>query len=125
MMRMGLRLVSVNDVGALSAAADDMPNFLTQAEVQRCRAARPPYLQQHLAGLLATKMAVAEILGWEADVAFCCAVEVRCDTMGAPQLHLDSVAAARAMALHLDHWHLSISHTDEYATAVVVAQTAD
>lgn len=83
--------------------------------------AEPPYLQQHQAGLRAARLAVAQILSIPARGD---EVEITPDSLGAPRLHLHGGAAELALRLGLVHWHLSISHTDHYAAALVVAENS-
>jgi holo-[acyl-carrier protein] synthase len=48
-------------------------------------------------------------------------IEVLASTDGAPRLSISGRAAARAGALGVTSWHVSLSHTATLATAVVVA----
>jgi holo-[acyl-carrier protein] synthase len=48
-------------------------------------------------------------------------VEVLRDKGGAPRLAVSGRASVRATALGVKNWHVSLSHTDQLATAVVVA----
>jgi holo-[acyl-carrier protein] synthase len=49
-------------------------------------------------------------------------IEVVCDTNGKPELYLHGNAARLAAQLRLERWTLSLSHTADYAVALVVAQ---
>lgn len=51
-------------------------------------------------------------------------VEVVCEPTGAPVLHLHGRALERAAHLGLEEWSVSMSHTAEHATAMVVATGA-
>jgi len=48
-------------------------------------------------------------------------IEVLATDDGAPRLSVGGRAAARAGALGVTNWHVSLSHTDTLATAIVVA----
>jgi holo-[acyl-carrier protein] synthase len=48
-------------------------------------------------------------------------IEVLARSDGAPRLAISGRAAARASALGVTGWHVSLSHTETLATAVVVA----
>lgn len=48
-------------------------------------------------------------------------VEVLADADGSPRLRLSGRAAARAESLGMRDWHVSLTHTDATATAIVVA----
>jgi holo-[acyl-carrier protein] synthase len=50
-------------------------------------------------------------------------VEVLPDGNGKPHIHLNGVAAARAGALGLTEWSVSLTHEREYAVAFVVASS--
>jgi holo-[acyl-carrier protein] synthase len=50
-------------------------------------------------------------------------VEVRTTPSGAPQLVLTGRAAALARDARVAHWHVSLTHTDTCAAAVVVADS--
>ncbi|MFN6196082.1 MAG: holo-ACP synthase, partial [Planctomycetota bacterium] len=59
--------------------------------------------------------------GWSAGVGFR-DVEVTRNDDGAVGLRLVGAAAARAAALGIERWHVSLTHTDDVATAFVVAE---
>lgn len=48
-------------------------------------------------------------------------IEVLASSDGAPRLAISGRAAVRASALGVRNWHVSLSHTETLATAVVVA----
>lgn len=74
-----------------------------------------------LAARWAAKEAVAKTLGCGiGDVAFV-DIEVGRDARGKPHLILHPRARRVATTLGLDQFHLSLSHTHEYAIAFVVA----
>ncbi|MFN9947868.1 MAG: holo-ACP synthase [Planctomycetota bacterium] len=93
----------------------------TEAEAQYCRSrARPA---ESLAARFAAKEAAMKCLGtgWSAGVGFR-DVEVTRNDDGAVGLRLVGAAAARAAALGIERWHVSLTHTDDVATAFVVAE---
>lgn len=78
----------------------------------------------HLAARLAAKEAVfkaltgsddAKLIGWKE-------AEVRRGSEGPPVLHFTGRAEARALELGVARVHLTLSHTDEVAGAVVVLE---
>lgn len=78
----------------------------------------------HLAARLAAKEAVfkaltgsddAKLIGWKE-------AEVRRGTEGPPVLHFTGRAEARARELGVTRVHLTLSHTDETAGAVVILE---
>ncbi len=74
-----------------------------------------------LAARWAAKEAVAKALGTGIGAVGWKDIEVVGDDEGAPVLHLHGAAAARAAALGLTDWSISLSHTHEHAIAFVVA----
>ncbi len=92
----------------------------TESEIAYCRG-RP----LELAARFAAKEAVSKALGigllhpegvcWRD-------IEVNSDERGKPSLHLAGKAARRAKEMGLTTFALSLSHTQEHAVAVVVAQ---
>ena len=74
-----------------------------------------------LAARWAAKEAVVKTLGCGFGTVGWSDVEVLNDECGAPFLCLHGEALARASALGLKEWAISLSHTQDYAIAFVVA----
>jgi len=74
-----------------------------------------------LAARFAAKEAAMKALGTGLGGVRFAEVEVVRDPSGAPHLELSGLAAARADALGVQSWHVSLTHTDSVAAAVVVA----
>ncbi len=74
-----------------------------------------------LAARFAAKEAVAKALGTGIGAIRWRDIEVLHEENGAPALHLHGQAAAQADALGLRLWSISLSHTRDYAVALVVA----
>ena len=91
----------------------------TPAEIARYQGRIP-----ELAARFAAKEAISKALGvgiwWRGGIGWTDA-EVRTDPLGKPEVILYGRAADRAQALGLDRWAISLSHTREYAIAMVVA----
>lgn len=87
------------------------------------RNARAELSAQYLAGRFAAKEAAAKALGtgirgevtWQS-------LEIESDGRGAPYLRLSGGAAAEASRLGVVANHLSLTHTTEHASAVVVLE---
>jgi holo-[acyl-carrier protein] synthase len=93
----------------------------TDEEARYCRSrARPA---ESLAARFAAKEAAMKCLGtgWSAGVGFR-DIEVTRRDDGAVGMRLAGAAAARATALGIVRWHVSLTHTDDVATAFVVAE---
>ena len=74
-----------------------------------------------LAVRFAAKEAVSKALGSGLGKVSPLHIEILRDETGAPVLHLHAEAQHLAGLLGLDTWSISLSHTDEYAIAMVVA----
>ena len=74
-----------------------------------------------LAARFAAKEATMKALGTGLGGVRFADVEVVRGAAGAPCLEITGLAAARAAALGVRSWHLSLTHTDSVAAAVVVA----
>jgi holo-[acyl-carrier protein] synthase len=95
----------------------------TDDEARYCRSrARPA---ESLAARFAAKEAAMKCLGtgWSAGIGFR-DIEVTRTDDGAVGLRVVGAAAARATALGIARWHVSLTHTDDVATAFVVAEGA-
>ena len=79
---------------------------------------------RHLCARYAAKEAAMKCLGtgWADGTAFR-EIEVRRNAQGAPELSLHGPTAARAAALGIRRWHVSLTHTDATATAFVIAES--
>jgi holo-[acyl-carrier protein] synthase len=74
-----------------------------------------------LAARFAAKEAVSKALGTGIGMVSWQDIEIRRGSSREPVLYLTGKAAERAEALGLQTWSISLSHTQNYATAVVVA----
>lgn len=75
-----------------------------------------------LAARIAAKEAVAKALGTGIGDVRWTDIEVRSAPNGRPVLHLHGHAAEVAAELNLTEWDVSLTHTDEVATAMCVAR---
>jgi len=74
-----------------------------------------------LAARFAAKEAVAKALGTGLGLVAFTDIEIRRGENREPRLQLHGKALERAAALHLTEWAISLSHTQKYALASVVA----
>jgi holo-[acyl-carrier protein] synthase len=90
--------------------------FFTEAERSECgdKAHR-------LAARIAAKEAVAKALGTGIGDVSWKEIEILSDERKRPVLRLHGAAAALSDALGITQWDVSLTHTDEYASAVAVA----
>lgn len=79
----------------------------------------------HLAGRFAAKEAVLKVLGtgWRGAIAWT-DMEILNDGAGKPELRLTGESARIAAQLGIARWHVSISHTDEFAVGSAIGESA-
>lgn len=126
MFSIGVDIVEVHRIEAAAARWSErfLRRVFTPQELAYC-AGRA----QSLAGRFAAKEAVSKALGtgWAAQQPHAAGwvdwteIEVVRQESGEPGVLLHGKAAARAGALGLVGWRLSISHTESYAVAFVLA----
>jgi holo-[acyl-carrier protein] synthase len=121
----GLDLVRVERVAGLLARRGDraLSRLFTADEVRRCRGSRNP--AESFAARFAAKEAVFKALGtgWGRGGAWT-DVEVVSGPGGEPAVRLSGAAARAAAARGADRLHLSLTHADGTAAAVVVLEAA-
>ena len=76
---------------------------------------------ERLAARFAAKEAVMKALGCGLGSVAFRDIEIVSEVSGAPALRLRSSAEARASALGIARWHVSLTHTEHSAGAVVIA----
>jgi len=99
-----------------------MKRVFTEREIDYCwRCAHP---DERFAARFAAKEAVFKALrvGWQKGLTFK-DVEVVNGPLGEPEIFLYRRADELAREKKITHFHLSISHTDSYAVAQVVAES--
>jgi holo-[acyl-carrier protein] synthase len=92
--------------------------FTDSERVTASGAARSP---ESLAARFAAKEAIAKALGAPGGMLWHDA-EISTDDRGRPHLSVTGTVAARADALGIKHWHISLSHDGGMAAATVVAE---
>lgn len=118
MLRCGIDLIETQRVadGIARSGEQFLNRFFTPAERALC--ADKPY---RLAARIAGKEAVAKALGTGIGDVSWREIEILADARLRPVLHLHGAAAALAASLRLTGWDISLTHTETYAAAVVVA----
>ena len=78
---------------------------------------------QHYAGCFAAKEAVMKAFatGWDEGIQWK-HIEVKHETSGKPLIELHHYAKKRAESLQVKTIHISLSHTEHYATAIVTLE---
>ncbi|MEZ4668991.1 MAG: holo-ACP synthase [Anaerolineae bacterium] len=118
MLRCGIDMIENKRVeeGIARLGERFLNRFFTAGEREDCDD-KP----QRLAARLAGKEAVSKALGTGIGDVSWREIEIRCGERGRPELHLHGEAAALAKGMGLVHWDISLTHTDEYSSAVAVA----
>jgi holo-[acyl-carrier protein] synthase len=114
----GIDLVEIERIVAVLGKHPDRfrRRVLTDAEQRYCG-----HRVERIAGRWAAKEAVSKVLGLGVRGVGWREIEVLPNRAGAPQVQLHGRAAARAMALGLEHVTVSISHERKMAVAVAIA----
>ena len=123
-MRVGIDLASVGLVK--ESIRDHAERYLervyTEREVEECRTAAGLDAER-LAARFAVKEAAMKVLQpGEHDVVPWPTIGVRRGALGTVELELTGQAAERAEALGVTEFAVSLTHEEDYAAAVVVAQ---
>ena len=107
----------------------DVPRF--RAQLERTPALRARLFTEHerhlplrsLAARFAAKEAIAKAMGAPPGMMWHhCWIPRPDHGDGRPTVHLTGTVQAQAEALGITHWHLSLSHDGDVATAYVVAE---
>jgi holo-[acyl-carrier protein] synthase len=119
---MGNDIVSVVDVKQSILGSERFLERVFCASEQEYSENKPDRYR-HYAGCFAVKEAVMKALGtgWNEGVQWK-QIEVRHETSGKPRVELHGQAKKRAESLQAGTIHVSLSHTEEYATAVAILE---
>ena len=121
MLRTGIDIIEVCriDEAILSHGERFLERVYTESELVEANGRTPS-----LAARLAAKEAVSKALGCGIGKVGWRDIEITRDQQRRPILRLHGPAQALASELGLHDWSLSLSHTHDHATAVVVASCA-
>ncbi len=118
----GIDIVEVARIGAMLQAHGQrfVTRCFTEAESGYAESARRRRAE-HYAARFACKEAVLKALGtgWRDGISWR-DIEVRRGPSGQPNVVLTGRCAQIADELGIEHWHVSLSHTDTIATASVI-----
>lgn len=119
----GLDLCDIKRLRRALARPGFRERVFGEAEMRDCD--RRAHSEQHYAARFAAKEACFKALGtgWGGGVAFR-DVSVESDRNGAPVVRMRGGASRRARALGVARSHLTLSHSGDYAAAVVVLEGA-
>lgn len=122
MLRIGVDMIEVNRIERAMERFGDRfyARFFTATEREQAHG-----VPARLAARFAAKEAAAKALGTGIGDVSWVDIEVESDVRGRPHLRLYNTAAELAAQLGLDHWQVSLSHTNEHAIAFVVGVGRD
>lgn len=117
-LRTGVDMIKISRLVEIQPAikARFLSRVYTLTELEECQD-----LPQSLAGKFAAKEAVAKALGCGIGPVSWQEIEILHGPQGEPLLSLNGQAQVLALSQGLTEWSISISHTQEYAIAMVVA----
>ena len=120
MISIGIDLVEIKKFGPLLAMGDFLERCFCPSEIVRSKKSNKI---TYLAGRFAAKEAVVKALGTGLieGISFT-DIEIIQLPSGAPEIILRNKASAIALELGINKWLISISHTENYATAVAVGE---
>jgi holo-[acyl-carrier protein] synthase len=115
----GVDIVEIERVAAVIARWGErfLQRVYTETELAYCRG-RVPELAARFAG----KEAVTKALGTGIRGLAWREMEILADPLGKPLVRLHGRAKARAAAIGLSHFAVSLSHSRDFAVAMVVAE---
>ena len=118
MLSVGVDIVEIERIAKALARFGDrfLARIYTRAEVDHCRGR-----VAELAARFAAKEAISKALGTGIRGLTWQEMEILPDPLGQPQVYLHGSALERARALGLTDFAVSLSHSQEYAIAFVVA----
>jgi holo-[acyl-carrier protein] synthase len=116
----GIDVVPVERFAQTMARTPSVADRLFTAS-ERLTPSGAPRSAESLAARFAAKEAIAKALGAPGGMLWHDA-EISTDEYGRPHLTVTGTVAARADALGITHWHLSLSHDGGIAAATVVAE---
>ena len=118
-MKVGVDIIEIERVAGVIARWGErfLQRVYTETELAYCRGRIP-----ELAARFAGKEAVTKALGTGIRGLAWREMEILADPLGKPLVRLHGRARARATAIGLSHFAVSLSHSRDYAVAMVVAE---
>ncbi|GCD95490.1 holo-ACP synthase [Embleya hyalina] len=115
--------IDVADIARFGRSLERTPGLADRLFTDAERHVRPGQARgvASLAARFAAKEALAKALGAPGGLHWLDA-EVTTEDSGRPLLAVTGTVAARAAALGVTHWHVSLSHDAGIASAVVIAE---
>ena len=118
-LSVGVDIVEIDRVAGVIARWGErfLHRVYTETELAYCRGRIP-----ELAARFAAKEAITKALGTGIRGLAWREMEIVADPLGKPLVRLYARASARAAAIGLSHFAVSLSHSRDFAVAMVVAQ---
>jgi holo-[acyl-carrier protein] synthase len=119
----GLDFIALPRFSALYSLNDRdlLERVFTQNELQIAGSGRDA--AERLAARFAAKEAVLKVIGGLRDGIALTDIEIATTDAGACEANLRHGALEQATKLHIAKWHLSLTHSDEYAGAVAIGMS--
>ncbi|HSM25337.1 MAG TPA: holo-ACP synthase [Anaerolineaceae bacterium] len=119
MLRNGVDIIEINRLEDLNPRIRErfINRVFTEQEKEICKGSFA-----RLAGRFAAKEAVSKVLGTGIDEIHWKDIEILQGINGEPILQLHNKAKEKEVALEVNHWALSISHSRTVAIAFVIAE---
>ena len=119
----GIEIVAIQEV-FLGGGQDELEQIFTASELTYCSRRRKASL--HLAARYAAKKAILKALSTELlvdqEAIPLTDIEIQRFPSGCPYPVLQGRASSRASRMHITRWYLSLTHTDQWAAAFIIAE---
>ena len=119
---LGIDIVSVTDIQQSMISSERFVDRVFTSDEQDYSESKPNKYQ-HYAGCFAAKEAVVKALGtgWNEGIQWK-HMEVKHESTGKPRIELVLNAKKQAELLQVKSIHISLSHTEQYATAIAILE---
>ena len=119
---LGIDIVSVTDIQQSMIGSERFVDRVFTSDEQDYSESKPNKYQ-HYAGCFAAKEAVVKALGtgWNEGIQWK-HMEVKHESTGKPRIELVLNAKKQAELLQVKSIHISLSHTEQYATAIAILE---
>jgi len=112
----------IDNILILAKSREGLLKLFAEEEIRYCYEKKKWNI--YLAARFAAKEAVYKILGARAEIRWNTII-IKHHSSGAPYINLNGSAAVLARELQVIEWHLSLTHTDQYAAAFVAAEAQE
>lgn len=111
--------IKIIEIGKLKKNTLSFKQNFTEKEIKYCQSYQISY--PHFAGKLSAKKAVMDILGLKAKKVDLREIEILNNSSGQPQIKLSGKVKEKAEKMKVKNLLISISHSENYAVANIIA----